>query len=149
MGTAMPPKQQAALKAAVEWVLDPDEPKRREAQEAGQDADFGTPAGCAALAVYGSGGSLTPANLPEVPPGPYLTAKAASGGIALAAAEVSPEVFVDVHRELVELGILIAEGKVAWPRVQERRPIPRRQWYSGTIVLLKELNNATASSTSR
>ena len=71
LGAALPPKEFAALKAAVEWVLEPDEPKRRAAQAAGEAADFGTPAGCAALAVYGSGGSLTSCGSAGSAPGTF------------------------------------------------------------------------------
>ena len=121
-GGDLPPKERAALKAVVEWVLEPDEPKRRAAQAAGEAADIGTPAGCAAFAVYGSGGSLTPPNLPEVPPEPFMTAKAVSGSLALASVQGDPAVMADVQRELVELGIAIAEGKVVWPAVTKAEP---------------------------
>lgn len=115
LGTELPPQSFAALKAAVEWVLEPDEPRRRAAEAAGEAADFSTPAGCAALAVFGSGGSLTPANLPEVPPEPFMTAKAVAGSVAMASLQCEPPTLPDLQRELVELGLAIAEGKVTWP----------------------------------
>jgi hypothetical protein len=114
-GVELPPNEFAALKAAVEWVLEPDEPKRRAAQAAGEAADFGTPAGCAAFAVYGSGGSLTPPNLPEVPPPPYMTAQAVSGSLTMASSQSDSVDPPDIQHELVELGIAIAEGKIVWP----------------------------------
>jgi len=116
-GPALPPSEFAALKAAVEWVLEPDEAKRRAAQAAGEAADFSTPAGCAALAVYGSGGSLGPPNLPEAPPEPNMTARAVSGSIVMVSVKGDPKSMLDVQRELVELGIAIAEGKYLWPVV--------------------------------
>ncbi len=121
---ALPAKEFAALKAAVEWVLEPDESRRRAAQAAGEAADFGTPAGCAALAVYGSGGSLGPAIFPDVPPGPYMTAQAVSGSITMASAAGDPGTMPDVGRELVELGIAIAEGKITWPAVTKSAARP-------------------------
>jgi hypothetical protein len=120
-GAELPSKESVALKATVEWVLEPDEGKRRAAQAAGEAADFGTPAGCAALAVYGSGGSLTPPNLPEAPPEPTMTAKAVSGCLALAAAKVDPADSAHVQRQLVELGIAIAEGGITLPVVTKTR----------------------------
>jgi len=116
-GPALPAKEFAALKAAVEWVLEPDEPNRRAAQAAGEAADFRAPAGCAALAVYGSGGSLGPAIFPDVPPGPYMTAQAVSGSITMASAVGDPGAMPDLRRDLVELGIAVAEGKITWPAV--------------------------------
>ncbi len=121
-GTELPPKELAALTAVVDWVLEPDEPKRRAAQAAGEAADYGTPAGSAAFAVYGSGGSLGPPNLPEVPPEPFMTAKAVAGSLALASVQGDPATMPAVQRELVELGIAIAEGKVVWPAVVKAAP---------------------------
>ena len=124
LGAAQPPKQFAALKAAVEWVLEPDEPKRRAAQAAGEVANFGTPAGCAAFAVYGSGGSLGPPNMPDVPPKPYMTAQAVFSSLALACVQGAPGTTPDIQRELVELGIAIAEGKITWPAVTKSAAKP-------------------------
>jgi hypothetical protein len=118
-GPALPPKECTALKAAVQWVLEPDETRRRAAQEAGTAAEFSTPAGLAALAVYGSGGSLGPAKFPEVPPEPYMTAQAVSGSLALASVRVDPQSVLEVQRELVELGLAIAREKLSWPSVTE------------------------------
>jgi hypothetical protein len=115
LGPALPPKQSAALKAAVEWVLEPDEPKRRAAQAAGESASFSTPAGLVAFAVFGSGGSLGPANFPAVPPTAYMTSEAVSASLAMASVQGDPQAVSDVQRDLVELGIAIAEGKCTWP----------------------------------
>jgi hypothetical protein len=114
-GGALPPNQVAALKAAVEWVLEPDESRRRLAQAAGEAADFGTPGGCVALAVYASGGSLIAPNLPEVAPEPYMSAQAVSASIGMASGQGDPGTVAALQRELVELGIAIAEGQVIWP----------------------------------
>jgi hypothetical protein len=115
LGSTLPPEQFAALKAAVEWVLEPDEPKRRAAQAAAQTAGYATPAACAAVAVFGSGGSLGPGNFPDVPPEPTMTAQAVSRGIILASVRVDSRTITEVQRELVELGIAIAEGRITWP----------------------------------
>ena len=124
LGKTLPPLALAALKAAVEWVLEPDEPRRLAAQAAGEAADFGTPAGCVALAVYGSGGSLTPPNLPEVPPEPFMTAKAVSASLALASVQGDPGAIPQVQRQLVELGMAIGEGTMALPYAASTRVRP-------------------------
>jgi hypothetical protein len=124
LGADLPPKEFAALKAAVEWVLEPDEPKRRAAQAAGEAADFGTAAGCAALAVYGSGGSLTPPDLPEVPPEPFMTAKAVSGSLAMASVQGDPSTIPALQRELIELGWAIAAGRTVCPAVTKTTKQP-------------------------
>jgi hypothetical protein len=114
-GPDLPPRESAALKAAIAWLVEPDDSKRRAAMAAAQAADFGTPAGCAALAVFGSGGSLSPPNLPEVPVEPYMTAQAVAGSLALASVKPPFEAVLDVQRELAALGIALAEGKVVCP----------------------------------
>jgi hypothetical protein len=120
-GNELPAEQRQALRASVEWVLQPDESHRRAAESAGQAADYGTPAGSVAFAVYGSGGSLTPANLPEVPAEPFMYAKAVAGALALASVQGDPLTIPDVQRELVELGLAIADGKVACPVAFEQK----------------------------
>jgi hypothetical protein len=120
-GNELPAEHRQALRASVEWVLQPDEPRRRAAEAAGQAADYGTPAGSVALAVYGSGGSLTPANLPEVPAEPFMYAKAVAGSLALASVQGDPLAIPDLQRELAELGLAIADGKVACPVAFEQK----------------------------
>jgi hypothetical protein len=115
LGPELPPKERVPLKAAVEWVLEPDEAKRRTAQAAGEVADSAALAGKAALAVYASGGSLIAANLPVVPPPATMTARYVLGCLTLASVRGNPGTFPVVQRELVDLGIAIAQGKVVWP----------------------------------
>src|SRR5258708_6305759 len=64
-----------ALEAASRWVEDSNETNRRAAGEAAELAGFNTPAGCLAAAAFWSGASLAPVGLPEVAPGPDLTAR--------------------------------------------------------------------------
>ena len=62
---ATPPENVAKALAAVnKWVLDPSEDNRRATQAAYEAADLGTPAGCAAVAAFWSGGSMAPKDLP-------------------------------------------------------------------------------------
>src|SRR3954462_8819260 len=58
----------AALQATEKWIAQPNEDNRRAAMDAARTAEFGTAAGCAALAAFFSGGSLAPPNAPVVPP---------------------------------------------------------------------------------
>jgi hypothetical protein len=103
-GQTLPPKEQAALKAAVEWVLEPDEPKRRAARGAAEASGFDTPAGCAALAA---GCVSSDQSFP-------LT-RAVANALAMSCAKVERQIVPALHRELFELGLAIAKGKAAWP----------------------------------
>ena len=69
----------AALDATEAWIVQPTEENRRKALKIGEAADFGTAAGCAALAAFMTSGSLAPPDAPIVPPGEFLCAKAVVG----------------------------------------------------------------------
>jgi hypothetical protein len=114
-GSAIPAPQAAALKGAVQWVLDPSEENRLAAQAPGEGAGYNTAAGCAAMAAFGADGSLNPPNLPAVPPNPLMTAQAVSGAVLLAAAQGDPANVLANQRRFAELGADIASGKHLWP----------------------------------
>jgi hypothetical protein len=127
VGSNLPPVEATAAKAAAKWVLDPSEENRKAAQAPGEAARVGTPAGCLAMAVAWTSGSLAPPipqphakapPIPPVPPGPYLPAKAVAGAVMLAAVKAEPARIVDTQRLFVELGIGVAEARFVWPEVQ-------------------------------
>jgi hypothetical protein len=90
-GDKAPLAEAAALAVVEKWLGDPAEDQRRAAMPAAEAAGLGTPAGCAALAVFFSGGSLAPPDVPVVPPGEHLTAQAAANAVILAAVGKEPE----------------------------------------------------------
>jgi hypothetical protein len=129
--SSLPPVEFAAEKAAARWVLDPSEENRKAAQAPGEAAKMGTPAGCLAMAVTWTGGSLAPSvpqphpkapPIPPVPPGPYLPAKAVAGAVMLSAVKAEPSRIVETQRLFVELGIGVAEGRFVWPDIQPPKP---------------------------
>ncbi|RMF88341.1 MAG: hypothetical protein D6736_10780, partial [Nitrospinota bacterium] len=75
----VPPEEIAALQAAERWVIDPSEEHRRAAMQAAEATEFNTPSSWAAMGAFWSGGSMAPPDVPAVPPGEYLTARAVSG----------------------------------------------------------------------
>jgi hypothetical protein len=119
---ALPPAEDAAFKAAVQWVLQPTEENRGGAKGAGEVAGVGVPAGALALAASWTGGSLAPANLPAVPPSPFMTAKGVAGAVLLAATKADPTKIADTQRLFVELGIDVAQGHVLWPEIKNKTP---------------------------
>lgn len=85
LGQACSAEDARALEAAEAWALDSSEENRRAAEQAAQATEFQTAASWVALAAFWSGGSLAPAGLPEVPPGPELAPKAIAGALMMAA----------------------------------------------------------------
>lgn len=124
----LPPADAEALKAVAEWVLEPVESRRVAAAAAAAKAGVGTPAGILATAVQWTGGSLAPPDprIPEVPPGPWLPAKAVSGALLLASARAEPTKIAGVQKTFLQLGMDLAEGRVTWPDVKPRPP--RGKW---------------------
>jgi hypothetical protein len=74
-----------ALKAALLWVQDPTEPRRRAAFEAAKLADDGSAERLAAMAAFLSGGSLAPDNCPPVPAPKDVAGRVAAGAVLVAA----------------------------------------------------------------
>ena len=103
-----------ALQAAEKWTSDPSEANRRAAHAAAEAGAMGSPAGCAALAAFFSGGSMAPPNVAAVPPGETLTAQMASGAILLAAVLTEPHKAVDKYRKVVALGVDVGNGVNTW-----------------------------------
>jgi hypothetical protein len=113
-GAEPAPPVQAALDATERWIVQPTEENRREALLFGEAAEFGTAAGCAALAAFMSSGSLAPPEVPPVPPGEYLTAKAVSGSVTLAAVATEPERAKEKFQEFLKLGLEVADRTKMW-----------------------------------
>src|SRR3954471_5841398 len=108
------PAIKAALDATERWIIQPTEEHRRQALHFGEAADFGTPAGCAALAAFMSAGSLAPPNAPHVPPDEFMTAKAVAGSVTLAAVTVEPERATEKFVEFAKVGLEVADRTKLW-----------------------------------
>jgi hypothetical protein len=121
LGPSPPAAVTAALQAAEQWAAAPTDENRRAAFPAGEAADFGTPAGCVAAAAFFSGGSVAPANVPEVPPAEHLTGQVVGNAVLLAAVQSEPDKAEEKYRRFLALGGDVLEGK---NRPKEERPAP-------------------------
>jgi hypothetical protein len=115
-GDAPSPDVRASLDATDLWMRHPGDEQRRAAMAAAQKATFGTAAGCAGLAAFLSGGSLSVPGQPEVPPGPFLTAKAVFGAVALASIAPDPQTAPERFQRYIEQGFHIGDQAGAWRR---------------------------------
>jgi hypothetical protein len=113
-GREQPRADAAALKAALLWVQDPSEPRRRAAFDAAQLADHACAERLAAMAVFMSGGSLAPENVPPVPVPNDVAGRIGAGAILVAAAKSSDRLGA-VNRALDE-GDAIARWGLNGPR---------------------------------
>jgi uncharacterized protein DUF6931 len=97
------PPEEAAMKTIERWLAEPNDENRRAAKAAADEAELSTPAGCVAVAVFFSGGSIAPPQQPEVFPPPHLTAKIAAGGILLAVV-AEPAKAIERYQLCLQLG---------------------------------------------
>jgi hypothetical protein len=97
-----------ALRAAEDWVRDPDESARRAALQVGLVADRRAASTWVALAAAWSGGSLVISEHAVASAPPHLTAKAARSALMLALVN-KPDRAAQISR-CVERGVQIAEG---------------------------------------
>jgi len=107
------PRISTALAATERWVVQPNEENRRAAMAAAEQAEFGTPAGCAALAAFLSMGSVAPPHVQAVPPGEFASAKAVAGAVTLSAV-AEPKQAEAKFREFIGLGLEVAERTKLW-----------------------------------
>ena len=114
LGPNPPAAITAALDATEKWITQPHEAHRRAALKAAQAAQFSTPAGCAALAVFFSGGSVSPPDAPAVPPGPFVSAKAIAGAVMLAAVAPDPQRAPEAFQAFLAQGVEVASRIKLW-----------------------------------
>ena len=108
------PAIRVSLEATEKWIAQPSDENRRAAKAAAEAAQMGTAAGCAGLAAFFSGDSLGPPDVPAVPPGPYLTAKAVSGAVNLAAMTGDPRQAPEKFRSFVAQGVDVTKRIKLW-----------------------------------
>ena len=113
-GENPPPAVKASLEATEKWIAQPTDEHRRAAYDAADAAPFTTPAGCAGLAAFFSGDSLAPPDLPPVPPGEFLFAKAVSGAVIFAAVSKEPEKAPEKFKQFLAQGLDVAVRLKLW-----------------------------------
>jgi hypothetical protein len=122
LGPEPPPAEAAAVKAARTWVIDPSDDNRRAAFTAAEAAKLGTPAGCAAMAAFMSGGSLAPPKLTVVPPADHLTADFVAWSMAIGAVIKEPEKAAEKYAGFLKFGLEVAEGQHLWAEAPAAQP---------------------------
>ena len=117
-GESVPPVEREALEATERWIGEPTDEHRRAAMRAAEAATFGTPAGCAARAVFLSGGSLAPPGVAETPPSRFAAAKAVFGSLVFSAVSSDPESAPQRYRRFLAYGLELADRIRLWEGLQ-------------------------------
>jgi hypothetical protein len=112
-------QEKAACKAAVEWVLQPDESNCAAAQALAEALGPNSLAvGLAAAASKTPEGNLVAGSAPPNLPGPFAIAKAVARVVKIASTKVEPIKIVGTQQLFIELGIAVAEGRFVWPEIR-------------------------------
>ena len=106
------PAEAAALKAALLWVQDPSESRRRAAFDAAAAADASSAEALAALAAFFSGGSIAPGEYEPIPAPRDAAGRFAAGAVLIAAVN-SGDMNAALNRCLDAGEALAAEGLAA------------------------------------
>jgi len=126
MGADVPPSIEAALQTAERWVRDPTEENRRATMPAAEAAKLGSPAGCAALAAFLTGGSLGPPEVAAIVPADHLSAQAVAGAVLLAAVLREPNKAPEKFASFLARGLEVLDGSNHWNETAAptaRRPV--------------------------
>jgi hypothetical protein len=118
LGKAPVQEEHAALAATEKWIAEPADENRRAALEAANAATLESPAGCAALAAFLSGGSLAPPGMAEVAPPRYAAAKAVFGSLVFSAVIFEPEKAQEKFRKFLNFGLELAERIELWDSLE-------------------------------
>ena len=113
-GPTPPARATAVLEAAEAWVADPTDEARRSAYRAAEAGEFDNAPGLIGLAVFFSGGSLTPPGQTVVPPAEHLLGDMVANAVTVAVMKIGPEKAPQTYRRFFALGLDVANGKNHW-----------------------------------
>lgn len=105
------PGDKEMLELAAAWVAEPDEQRRQAALVAALEVESPTAGTWIAYAAGWSAGSMNGPDLPEVPPAPFLTAKAVNAGVLTILAAVDLESRDKTLASFVKMARQLAEGQ--------------------------------------
>jgi hypothetical protein len=92
------------LDAVDQWIKTPGDPTRWAAKEAADKAETTGPSNLAALAVFLSGGSVSPPGGPEIPPPEYAAQKLIAGSVVVAVVSHEPQNAAERYKHALKMG---------------------------------------------
>ncbi len=107
------PEAELALQAAEKWVTEMTEESRLAASVAGENAEIGTAAGCAAMGAFSTGGSLTSPPAPSLLSPAGLTAQYVTASLLISALSPDPAKAPAKYRTFLKQGLELHRLTVA------------------------------------
>ena len=108
-------EQAVALEAAIAWVADPQEDRRRECDRLAEAAASPGPGVLLARSAFWSEGSITPPDAPETPADERLTCQGVAAALIIAAYLGDPAEVESRMLAFFEKGIAVAEERIPFP----------------------------------
>jgi hypothetical protein len=99
------------LEAADKWVNAPGDPTRWAAKDAADKAKNPGPSNLVAMAVFMSGGSMSPPGSPETPPPQYAAQKMIAGCVLVVVVSHEPQKANERYKKALALGKALDAGK--------------------------------------
>lgn len=99
---------QQGLKNINDWVHAPSEARRQSAKSLSDSLELYTPTSWANMAIFWSGGSITPKGKPEVKATPHMCGQAVSNALILAADQSDNP--AQTKKQMIQQGLHIAMG---------------------------------------
>lgn len=99
------------LGLAAAWVGDPQEDSRYRALNAAMEAKVKSPGVWVALGAGWASGSMAGADVPPVPPPPFLTARAVNAGLLAALARYELKTRAEHLQRFVRMALLLTEAE--------------------------------------
>jgi len=112
------PAVDAAFRCVIEWIEEPTDERRRAAAERVKPVGAATPAGILLQALYYSGGSIAPAELPKFVPDERLFTKLLAEAVLLAGKQRAATKSAEHRAEFIATAEKIAAEKLTWQRNQ-------------------------------
>jgi hypothetical protein len=112
---ALPPVQLAAMKAAEDWVREPDEEHRRIAEKRSEDAKYSGVGATLALSAFWSEGSIAPEGNQDVLADERLTSQGVAAALISAAYHGDPAQAPKRTEAFLAKGRDMANGKIPLP----------------------------------
>ena len=99
-----------ALEAAENWLKKPGDEERWKAREAAEKSGLSSPADLLGMAVFFSGGSITPMDSPAAPPPIYVANRLVGGSVQLAVLSRNPEQSHARYLRALQIGRQVVKG---------------------------------------
>ena len=99
------------LEAAEQWLKAPGDPARWAARDASGKPKVRGSSKLVAMAVFFSGGSISPPQAPVTPPPPYTAQKMIAGSVEVSVLSYEPAKAAERYKRAVALGRALDQGK--------------------------------------